>query len=60
MIKNINLQGTWNFCLDAECKGVDNAFYTKKPEDTITLPGTLICMRGTPGTQKRYISSRRI
>lgn len=40
MIKNINLQGTWNFCLDAECKGVDNAFYTKKPEDTITLPGT--------------------
>jgi hypothetical protein len=37
----ISLNGTWQFCLDAEKKGLDAHFEKKKFSDTITLPGTV-------------------
>jgi beta-galactosidase/beta-glucuronidase len=37
----ISLNGTWQFCLDAEKKGLDAHFEKKTFDDTITLPGTV-------------------
>ena len=67
MTKTMNLQGVWDFQLDTGCTGIDEAFYTKNFDDTISLPGTTsMAQKGTfsdkmeTGTPRRFIWNRRM
>lgn len=49
MIKCINLAGTWQFAMDGDKTGIEKKIFTKLPEDTIPLPGTIsMAKKGTP------------
>lgn len=53
MIKKMNLAGSWHFAMDSEKKGIENEQFSKIPEDTITLPGTIsMAKKGTPSDIK--------
>lgn len=40
-MERVNLQGSWNFCLDQEKEGIREKYYSKVFADTIVLPTTV-------------------
>lgn len=51
MIKR-SLAGVWGFALDEEKKGIEEEFYLKEYDDTITLPNTVSnAKKGNPSTE---------
>lgn len=57
MKKTVNLQGNWQFELDQEKTGIENAFYQKSFSDTITLPGTTSMAQKGVYSDKREIGT---
>lgn len=53
MKKTLNLHGSWQFELDQNKTGIENAFYQKEFSDTILLPGTTsLAQKGTYSDKK--------
>lgn len=48
MIKDIALQGAWDFALDPDRKGLSEDWHKTRFEDEITLPGTIDLARKCP------------
>jgi hypothetical protein len=48
MIKDIALQGAWDFALDPDRKGLSEDWHKARFEDEITLPGTIDLARKCP------------
>lgn len=55
MKKTLNLQGNWQFALDAEKTGIERALYAEALTDTISLPGTTSLAQKGPYSDQKEI-----